>query len=75
MQKAKIGQDQRLKAIQKRIQVNDQLFYQTLPENVRIDNKQLREVERLQEQLQADPNVQINAKEKALLDRAKRGVF
>jgi hypothetical protein len=72
MREAKIDQDQRLKAIQKQIQVNEQLFYQILPKDAHIGNKQLREVEKLQEQLQADPNVKITAKEKALLERAER---
>ncbi len=63
--KAKIDQDQRLKTVQERTQANEHSFYKTLPEDARIDNKQLREAKIFKAQLEADPNFQLTDKQKA----------
>lgn len=48
------------------------LFYTNLPENARIGNQQLREVESLQKKLDEDPCISLSEKEKSLLQRADR---
>jgi len=50
----------------------EQAFYSTLPEDARIGNKQLREVETLQEQLKQDPSLSLTEKEKTMLQRAEK---
>ena len=70
--KAKIDQDQRLKAAQERRRDNEKSFYQTLPEDARIGNKQLREAEALNQKLKEDPKFQLTDNDKNLIQRAEK---
>ena len=47
-------------------------FYSNLPEDARIGNQQLREVETLQEQLKQDPSISLTEKEKNMIQRAEK---
>lgn len=47
-------------------------FYSNLPEEARIGNQQLREVETLQEQLKQDPSISLTEKEKNMIQRAEK---
>ena len=47
-------------------------FYSSLPEDARIGNLQLREVEAIQKQLQEDPTFPLTEKEKNLMKRAEK---
>jgi hypothetical protein len=70
--KAKIDQDQKLKAAHERIRENANSFYQTLPQDARIGNKQLREAEALKQKLKEDPKFQLTEKEKTMIQRAEK---
>ena len=70
--KRKIDQAQKLKAAQERIQGNKKLFYQTIPEDARMGNKQLRETEVLNQKLTENPKFRLTEKEKNLLERAEK---
>ena len=48
------------------------LFYSNLPEDARIGNQQLREVETLQEKLNQDPSISLTEKEKNMVQRAEK---
>ena len=72
MRKAKIDQDQKLKAAQERIRENANSFYQTLPQDARIGNKQLREAEALKQKLKKNPKFQLTEKEKNMIQRAEK---
>ena len=72
MRKAKIDQDQKLKAAQERMRENANSFYQTLPQDARIGNKQLREAEALKHKLKEDPKFQLTEKEKTMIQRAEK---
>lgn len=69
---AKINDLLRIQAQTNKKIANAGLFRSTLPKNARLGNKQLPQIKRLQNQLEADPNFQLTIKEKILLDRAKR---
>ena len=47
-------------------------FYQTLPQDARIGNKQLREAEALKHKLKEDPKFQLTEKEKTMIQRAEK---
>ena len=47
-------------------------FYSSLPEDARIGNQQLREVEAIQKRLKEDPKSQLIEKEKSVIQRAEK---
>ena len=47
-------------------------FYSSLPEDARIGNQQLREVEAIQERLKEDPKSPLTEKERSLIQRAEK---
>ena len=47
-------------------------FYSSLPEEARIGNQQLREVEAIQERLKEDPKSPLTEKEKNMIERAEK---
>jgi len=47
-------------------------FYSSLPEDARIENQQLREVETIQELLKEDPSFSLTENQKDLVHRAKK---
>jgi hypothetical protein len=51
---------------------NARSFYRNLPKDARIGNKQLREVEALQEKLKENPNFPLSEKQKNMLQRADK---
>jgi len=53
--KAKIDQDQKLKAAQERVRENANSFYKTLPQDARIGNNQLGEAKAIKQKLQDTP--------------------
>jgi len=63
---------QRTQAQLEREASNARSFYISLPEDARIGNHQLLEIETIQEQLREDPNFPLTEKEKNLLQRAEK---
>ena len=47
-------------------------FYSSLPEDARIENQQLREVEAIQERLKKDLKSLLTEKERSLIQRAEK---
>ena len=67
-----INELQRTQAQAEREKTTARSFYTSLPEEARIGNKQLREVETLQEQLKQDPSISLTEKEKNMIQRAEK---
>lgn len=67
-----INKVQRTQAQAERERTTARSFYNTLPEDARIGNQQLREVEAIQEQLKQDPSLSLTEKEKDMLQRAEK---
>ena len=67
-----INELQRTRAQAERERTTARSFYSSLPENARIGNKQLREVETIQEQLREDPNFSLTENQKDLIQRAEK---
>jgi len=68
----KVKTDESQKKKYKREQENASSFYSKLPNDAKISDSKLREVEMLQEQLKTDSNFQLTDKEKSLIERAER---
>jgi hypothetical protein len=66
-----MNESQRTQAQAEREKKAARSFYSSLPEDARIGNQQLREVEAIQERLREDPNSPLTEKEKNLLQRAE----
>jgi hypothetical protein len=69
--KTKIDAFQKKQAQAERERTTARSFYSSLPEDARIGNQQLREVEGIQERLKEDPNSPLTEKEKNLIQRAE----
>ena len=67
-----INELQKIKAQAEREKTTARLFYINLPEDARIGNQQLREVETLQEQFKQDPSISLTEKEKNMIQRAEK---
>lgn len=67
-----INELQRTQAQAEREKTTARSFYSSLPEEARIGNQQLREVETLQEQLKQDPSISLTEKEKNMIQRAEK---
>jgi len=67
-----INKLQRTRAQAERERTNARSFYSSLPENARIGNQQLREVETIQELLKEDPNFSLTENQKDLIQRAEK---
>ena len=67
-----INELQRTQAQAERERTRARSFYSNLPEDARIGNQQLREVETLQEQLKQDPSISLTEKEKNMIQRAEK---
>ena len=67
-----INELQRTKAQAEREKSTERSFYSNLPEDARIGNKQLREVETIQEQLKQDPSISLTEKEKSMVQRVEK---
>lgn len=67
-----INELQKTQAQAKRERTTARSFYTSLPEEARIGNQQLREVETLQEQLKSDPSISLTEKEKNMIQRAEK---
>jgi hypothetical protein len=67
-----INELQRTQAQAEREKTTARSFYSSLPEDARIGNQQLREVETLQEQLKQDPSISLTEKEKNMIQRAEK---
>lgn len=63
---------QRTRAQAERERTTARSFYSNLPEDARIGNKQLREVETLQQQLKEDPSFSLTENQKDLLQRVEK---
>jgi len=70
--KAGIDAYQREQARAEREKTTARSFYSSLPEDARIGNQQLREVEAIQERLREDPKSALTEKEKNLIQRADK---
>ena len=70
--KAKIDAFQKKQAQAEREKKNARSFYSSLPEDARISNQQLREVEDLKTELEADPNFELTDTQKKLMERADK---
>lgn len=70
--KAEIDAYQKKQAQAERERTITRAFYSSLPEDARIGNQQLREVETIQERLREDPNSPLTEKEKNLIQRAEK---
>ena len=70
---AEINELQRLqaKAEREKEKENARSFYSSLPEDARISNEQLREVEDLKTELEVDPNFELTDNQEKLLKRAE----
>ena len=69
---AEMNETQRKQAQLEREASNARSFHSSLPEDARIGNQQLREVEAIQEQLKEDPNFPLTEKEKNMIQRAEK---
>lgn len=69
---AEMNETQRKQAQLEREASNARSFHSSLPKDARIGNKQLREVEVIQEQLKEDPNFPLTEKEKNMIQRAEK---
>ena len=67
-----INELQKTQAQAEREKTTARSFYSSLPEEARIGNQQLREVETLQEQLKQDPSISLTEKEKNMIQRAEK---
>ena len=65
-------ENQRARARQERIQQDNSQFYKNLPEDGRISNKQLRDVEAIKNRLKENPNFLLSDKQKNLVKRAEK---
>ena len=70
--KSKIDTFQRKQAQAEREKTTASSFYSSLPEDARIGNQQLREVEAIQERLKEDPKSPLTEKERSLIQRAEK---
>jgi hypothetical protein len=70
--KAAIDEYQKKQAQAEREKTTARSFYSSLPEDARIGNQQLREVETIQERLRDDPNYRLTEKEKTMIQRAEK---
>lgn len=70
--KAKIDVAQKKQAQAEREKTTKHVFFNSLPEDARIGNHQLREVETIQERLREDPNSPLTEKEKNMIQRAEK---
>ena len=67
-----INELQRTQAQAERERKAARSFYSSLPEEARIGNQQLREVEAIQERLREDPKSPLTEKEKNMIERAEK---
>jgi hypothetical protein len=67
-----INELQRTQAEREREREAARSFYSSLPEEARIGNQQLREVEAIQERLREDPKSPLTEKEKNMIERAEK---
>jgi len=67
-----INKSQKAKAQAEREKTASSSFYNSLPEDARIGNQQLRQVESLQEQVKQDPSISLTEKEKNMIQRAEK---
>ena len=67
-----INELQRTQAQAEREKKAARSFYSSLPEEARIGNQQLREVEAIQERLREDPKSPLTEKEKNMIERAEK---
>ena len=67
-----INELQRTRAQAERERTTASLFYSSLPEDARIGNQQLREVETIQEQLKENTSFSLTEKQKDLIQRAEK---
>jgi hypothetical protein len=67
-----INELQRTQAQAEREREAARSFYSSLPEEARIGNQQLREVEAIQERLREDPKSPLTEKEKNMIERAEK---
>jgi len=67
-----INKFQKAKAQAEREKTASSSFYNSLPEDARIGNEQLRQVKSLQEQLKQDPSISLTEKEKRMIQRAEK---
>lgn len=67
-----INELQRTQAQAERERQAARSFYSNLPEEARIGNQQLREVEGIQERLREDPKSPLTEKEKNMIERAEK---
>ena len=67
-----INELQRTQAQTEREKKAARSFYSSLPEEARIGNQQLREVEAIQERLREDPKSPLTEKEKNMIERAEK---
>ena len=70
--KSKIDTFQKKQAQAEREKTTAGSFYSSLPEDARIGNQQLREVEAIQKRLKEDPKSPLTEKERSLIQRADR---
>jgi len=70
--KVKTDELQKQKYKREREQETASLLYSQLPNDAKISDSQLREVEMLQEQLKTDSNFKLTDKEKSLIQRAEK---
>ena len=70
--KSEIDTFQREQAQAERERTTARSFYSSLPEDARIGNQQLREVEAIQERLREDPKSPLTEKERGLIQRAEK---
>ncbi len=70
--KAEIDAYQKKQAQAERKRTTTGAFYSSLPEDARIGNQQLREVETIQERLREDPNSPLTEKEKNMIEQAEK---
>ena len=63
---------QRTQAQAERQKTTARSFYNSLPAEARIGNKELREIETLQQQLKQDPSISLTEKQKNMIQRAEK---
>jgi hypothetical protein len=67
-----INKWQRVKAQEQKKQDNERLFYKEVLNETRLGNKQLREVEIINQQLKEDSDFSLTQEEKNLMERAEK---